>query len=287
MPIRVRASRWSGATASLCMLCTYLDTYILLEVYCWNGIRVRNNCGAEPPRDIEPPGLVRTDGRRDRATASYAAADRVEAPASAARCRFRGIHGGRAAASLPIEAGTISGSGCLAGSVSPVLVPLRGCSRTPPRPHGSVDTNERDNQGETSAAPPRRQGKRRQPMNSLLWVLQIALAFLYVSGGAYKVIKVDELANHVRGLPRSGWRALGVFEMLGGILLVIPAAASGIPTLTALAAAALAVETLALAAIYARKSLKLVAANPLVWAAAMGVLAVFVAWGRYALLPLA
>src|SRR5690349_21361488 len=106
---------------------------MLFRVYEESEICLRNHCGAEPPRDIEPPGLVPTVGGRDRASASYAAADRVEAPASAARGRFRGIHGGRTAPSLPAETGTASGGGCLAGSVPPVLVRSRGCSRTPPR----------------------------------------------------------------------------------------------------------------------------------------------------------
>jgi outer membrane murein-binding lipoprotein Lpp len=77
-------------------------------------------------------------------------------------------------------------------------------------------------------------------MNVLLWVLQVALAFLYLSGGAYKVFKFD----------------------------------------------ALALETLVLAALYARYSLKLAATNPMVWAAVMGLLVAFVAYGRYALSPL-
>ena len=88
----------AGALALIC-----LDTYMLYGVYQESGICVRNHCGAEPPRDIEPPGLVTTVGGRDRASASYAAADRVKAPASAARGRFRGIHGGRTAPSLPAE----------------------------------------------------------------------------------------------------------------------------------------------------------------------------------------
>ena len=119
-----------------------LDTYMLFRVYKENGICIRNHCGAEPPRDLEPAGLVAAVGGRDRASASYAAADRVEAPARAARGRFRGVHGGRTAPSLPAETGTISGGGCLAGSVPPVLVRSRGCSRTPPRPHGSVNTED-------------------------------------------------------------------------------------------------------------------------------------------------
>ena len=119
-------------------------------------------------------------------------------------------------------------------------------------------------------------------MNVLLWVLQIALAFLYLSGGAYKVFKFDALANHMRALSRGGWRALGVVEMLGAVLLIVPAAANWMPVLTPLAAAALALETLGLAGLYARYSLKLAATNTLVWAVVMGLLAAFVAYGRYA-----
>jgi len=119
-------------------------------------------------------------------------------------------------------------------------------------------------------------------MNILLWVLQIALAFLFISGGAYKVFKFDALANHLRALPRGGWRALGVLEMVGGLLLVVPAVVNWMPVLTPLAAAVLALETLALAALYARYSLKLAATNPMVWAVVMGLMAAVVAYGRYA-----
>src|SRR5438132_1715734 len=116
---------------------------MLCGVYSEHGIRVRNHRGTEPARDTGPPGLVATVGWRDRAPAWYAAADGVQAPAGAARHRFRGIHRGRAAPSVPIEARAISGGGCLAGSVPSVLVRSRGCARTPPRPHGPVDTNEK------------------------------------------------------------------------------------------------------------------------------------------------
>src|SRR6267378_4040283 len=115
---------------------------MLLGVYEEHGIGIRNHCRAEPPRDTEPAGLVTTVSGRDRAPASYDAADGVKAPARAARGRFRGIHGGRTAPSLPVEARTTSGGGCLAGSVPPVLVRSRGCSRTPPRPDGTFITNE-------------------------------------------------------------------------------------------------------------------------------------------------
>jgi hypothetical protein len=61
-----------------------------------------------------------------------------------------------------------------------------------PRP---IDTNEREDKEQT--------------MNILLWILQAALAFLYISGGAYKVFKFDQLANHMHVLSRGGWRVLG------------------------------------------------------------------------------
>jgi hypothetical protein len=124
-------------------------------------------------------------------------------------------------------------------------------------------------------------------MNVVLWVLQVTLALLYLAGGAYKVSSVDELAKRFAALPRGGWRALGVVEMSGAVLLVVPAAVPWMPALVPLAAAVLALETLALCALYARHSLRLVATNPLVWSVVMEVLVAFVAYGRYALAPLA
>src|SRR6266487_4230193 len=123
-----RTCTWWLAMGAVAPNFIYLDTYMLYGVYQGHGICIRNHCGAEPPRDTEPAGLVTTVGGRDRASASYDAADRVKAPASAARGRFRGGHGGRTAPSLPAEARTTTRGGCLAGSVPPVLVRSRGCS---------------------------------------------------------------------------------------------------------------------------------------------------------------
>jgi hypothetical protein len=124
-------------------------------------------------------------------------------------------------------------------------------------------------------------------MNLFLWVLQVALALLYLAGGAYKTFMFDELANQMVALSRGGWGALGVLEMVGAVLLVVPAAAKWMPVLTPIAAAALALETLVLAGLYSRYSLEVTVSNPLVWSVVMGVLVAFVAYGRYALRPLA
>jgi hypothetical protein len=130
--------------------CISIDKYMLSEVYDDDGICVRNHCGAKPPRDIEPPGLVTTVGWRDRAPASYVAARRVQAPASAARGWFRGIDRGRTAPSLPAEGGTASGGRCLARPIPSLLVRSCRCSRTPPRTHGSIHTNENQHPEKTT-----------------------------------------------------------------------------------------------------------------------------------------
>src|SRR5580692_4920667 len=125
------------------------------DVYRKSGICIRNHCGAEPPRDIESSGLLAAVGWRDRASSSYVAADRVKAPARAARGRFRRIHGGRTAPSLPAQTRTTSGGGYVVGSVPPVLVRSRRCSRTLPRPHGgpthgSINTSEKEDKKQTT-----------------------------------------------------------------------------------------------------------------------------------------
>ncbi len=122
-------------------------------------------------------------------------------------------------------------------------------------------------------------------MTVLLWILQAVLALLYVAGGAYKTFMSGDLATHLAGVPRPVWGALGIVEMIGGVLLIVPAAMKWMPALTPAAAAVLAVETLALVALYASYSLALRAENPLVWAVVMFVLVAFVAYatyGRYA-----
>src|SRR5262249_41159999 len=123
--------------------------------------------------------------------------------------------------------------------------------------------------------------------NVLLWVTQALLALLCLSGGAYKAFNFDELANQMQALSHGGWRAIGVLEIVCGIVLILPPAAKWIPVVTPLAAAVLALEALALSGLYAQYSLKLTAANPLVWSAAMALMAAFVVYGRYTLSPLA
>lgn len=119
-------------------------------------------------------------------------------------------------------------------------------------------------------------------MNVLLWILQVVLALFAFAGGGYKLFAYTELVKTPAAvaLSRGAWGTVGVFEMVCAVLLILPLALRWHPTLTPLAAAALAVESLALAALYARYSLRLEPSNPLVWVLLMAVLAIVVAYGR-------
>ena len=123
-------------------------------------------------------------------------------------------------------------------------------------------------------------------MNILFWVLQVLLALLLLAGGGFKVVNPNDPAKQIRAISPAAWRAIGVFEVLGAVLLIVPSAAKWMPALTPLAAAALALENLALAVVYARHSTKLVAANPLVYVVPIALMAILVGYGRYALSPL-
>jgi hypothetical protein len=120
-------------------------------------------------------------------------------------------------------------------------------------------------------------------VNLLLWVLQGILALFSLAGGGYKLFAYQELAKTpaAAALSRAAWGAIGLFEMACAVLLILPLALRWNPMLTPLAAVLLLVESLALAAVYARYSLAFEAANPLVWVMLMAVLAVVVAYGRY------
>src|SRR5579863_1226732 len=124
------------------------------RVYIGRGIRIRNHCGAEPPSDPQPAGLLAAVGGSDRAQAPNAAAGGVKAPESASRRRLRGVDDRRAAPTVPAEARTIASVGRVARAVPPVLVRSRRCARTPSRPRGYVFTGKGKRDSEATQPTP-------------------------------------------------------------------------------------------------------------------------------------
>lgn len=119
-------------------------------------------------------------------------------------------------------------------------------------------------------------------MNLLLWLVQTALAFLYLAGGSFKTMNPNDVAAVTPAISQGAWRLIGTFEVLGAVLLIAPAVARSTAKWTPAVAGLLACETLVLAAVFATYSLQLAATNPLTFALPMGLMAVFLAYGRSA-----
>jgi len=121
-------------------------------------------------------------------------------------------------------------------------------------------------------------------MNILLWVLQIALAWFCIAGGAFQIFKIEQLKKNVasmRELPRGLWAFLGAFGCLAGLGLILPGAANVLPGLTPIAAAAVAAESILISALYIRYGDR----SPMMYSVAMAVMAAFISYGRFALKP--
>jgi hypothetical protein len=120
-------------------------------------------------------------------------------------------------------------------------------------------------------------------MNILLCIAQVFLALLALAGGGYKLFAYAQFTTTAAAaaLPRPAWGAIGAFEMLCGVLLILPMALKFRPVLTPAAATALVVESLVLALLYSRYSLRIETANPMVWVLLMAMLGAFVAYGRF------
>ena len=122
-------------------------------------------------------------------------------------------------------------------------------------------------------------------MNILLWVLQLALALLCISGGVFQIFKLDDLKKGVaamRALPRSLWTFLGAFGCVGGLLLILPGLMHWQPSLTPIAAAAVALQSALISVFYLRYRDR----APLPYSVTMAMLALFICYARLSLEPL-
>lgn len=122
-------------------------------------------------------------------------------------------------------------------------------------------------------------------MNILLWVLQALAALLYGASGVMKIFMFDKISGDVPSfgaLPREGWMALGILELVCVAGLIVPSAFHWRPSLTVFAAAALAIESL----IFIWVHVKYGETNSIVMSAVLGLLMAFVAYGRMVLKPI-
>jgi len=112
-----------------------------------------------------------------------------------------------------------------------------------------------------------------------LWTTQTVLAALFLFAGAMKFVMPVQVMTKGSSLPGSFFHFIGVMEVLGGIGLVLPALLRVWPFLTPIAACGLVI-------IMAGAT---VTSMPMGWVALfpffVGVLATFIAYGRFRLRP--
>ncbi len=118
-------------------------------------------------------------------------------------------------------------------------------------------------------------------MTYALWIIQGLLALLFLFAGGMKLIlPLDALTQQV---PLPGWflRFIAVAELLGAIGLILPGLLGIRPGLTPLAAAGLVIIMIGATALTLTIADVASALMPLV----VGLLAAFVAYGRWRLAP--
>jgi len=118
-------------------------------------------------------------------------------------------------------------------------------------------------------------------MNVALWITQVLLALVYLFSGSMKLtMPIEEMTRDVP-LPGAFLRFIGVAEVLGGLGLVLPGLLGIRPGLTPLAASGLTIIMIGATTITLATMGALVSLIPLT----VGILVVFVAYGRWRLKP--
>jgi hypothetical protein len=122
-------------------------------------------------------------------------------------------------------------------------------------------------------------------MNILLWVLQVLAALMYTASGGMKVFMFDKISGDVPSfgaLPRQAWMALGLLELVCAAGLIVPSAFHWKPSLTVLAAALLAIESLMFIGVH----IKYREHATIIMCIVLGLLMAFIAYGRLYLKPI-
>ena len=119
-------------------------------------------------------------------------------------------------------------------------------------------------------------------MNIVLWITQALLAALFLFAGVMKlVMPIEEMTKEI-AMPGGFLRFIGVVEVLGAIGLILPWLLRIRPNLTPLAAAGLVIIMIGATAVTLMSGAIATALIPFV----VGLLAAFVAYGRWRLTPL-
>ena len=122
-------------------------------------------------------------------------------------------------------------------------------------------------------------------MNIALWILQGLAALMYASSGVMKVFLFDQISHDVPSfgaLPRGAWTALGILELVCVIGLIVPSAIPWKPSISVVAAALLATESL----VFIWVHVKYRETPAIIMCVVLGLLMALIAYGRASLSPI-
>jgi uncharacterized membrane protein YphA (DoxX/SURF4 family) len=123
-------------------------------------------------------------------------------------------------------------------------------------------------------------------MNIALWIVQILLALAFLAAGFMKVSQplsaLEKRMEWVRSVGTTGVRALGVVEILGAIGLILPAVFHIWTWLVPVAAIGFVLTMIGALILHARRNEYPNLAPVIV----LLLLAAFVVWGRFAVVPI-
>lgn len=123
---------------------------------------------------------------------------------------------------------------------------------------------------------------KRPIMNYALWIVQVLLALLFLFAGGAKLVLPPEALKGPVQIPVLFLRFIGVCELLGGLGLILPGLLRIRPGLTPLAAEGLAVIMIGATVV----NLVGVGVAFALMTLVLGLLAAFVAYGRWQVIPL-
>ena len=123
-------------------------------------------------------------------------------------------------------------------------------------------------------------------MNIALWIVQILLALAFLMAGAMKAMKprleMAERMPYVEDFSDGQIKLIGALEVLAAIGLILPAVTGILPVLTPLAAVGLVLTMIGAALTHQRRGETSAIGMNII----LLVLAAFVAYGRFVLVPL-
>ncbi|MFC6631675.1 DoxX family protein [Microbulbifer taiwanensis] len=114
-------------------------------------------------------------------------------------------------------------------------------------------------------------------MNIFLWVLQIILALHTAMGGIWKFSNSEQAVPSLSAIPHGAWMAMGVFELVLSLCLVLPA--FWLP----IAAACIAVEMLVFCGLHIASGDTNY--GPMIYWLVVAAICTFIVYGRLALKP--